>query len=417
MRTVVRGGTVVTPDAMAPADIVIVDGRIAELTPAGRADTTKAQTIDAGGLLVMPGMVDAHVHFQEPGREEWEGFDTGSAAAVAGGVTAVVDMPIDCDPPTVTAAAVNAKAEAARRHSRVDVAIWGGLTPRSTGRLEAMVDAGVVGLKAFACPSGWEDFPPVDEAALASGAAVAARHGLPVAVHCELESLGRTAESEVAAVRWAAAIVARQGGRLHVVHVSAAAAIDEARRWPGTTTETCPHYLFLEDDPRPEARCSPPVRDGANRQALWERVVNDQVDWIASDHSPCPPEQRDNGWAGIDGVGMTLPLLLTDDRIDPPEIARLTTAAARHLRLPNKGAIATGYDADLTLVDKTSSRTIKPEMLWTKHRASPFIGRPVRASVEATLVRGRVMFSAADGPAPAGYARFIRPGPLPGPDR
>src|ERR1700676_2036841 len=195
--TVLRGGTVVTPDGMGRADIVIVDGRIAELTPAGRADTVGTQVLDAGGLLVLPGMVDAHVHFQEPGREEWEGFDTASAAAVAGGVTTVVDMPIDCDPPTVTAAAVRAKADAAERHSRVDVAIWGGLTPRSTGELEAMVEAGVVGFKAFACPSGWDDFPPVDEAALATGAEVAARHHLPVAVHCELESLGRTAESEV----------------------------------------------------------------------------------------------------------------------------------------------------------------------------------------------------------------------------
>src|SRR4051794_17014374 len=171
---------------MAPADIVIVGGRIAELTPAGRADTTSAQTIDAGGLLVLPGMVDAHVHFDEPGRTEWEGFDTGSAAAVAGGVTTVVDMPIDCDPPTITAAAVEAKARAVTAHSRVDVAMWGGLVRASVSALGEMLDAGVCGFKAFACPSGWDGFPAADSETLAAGVAAAAAAGVPVAVHCEL---------------------------------------------------------------------------------------------------------------------------------------------------------------------------------------------------------------------------------------
>jgi allantoinase len=416
---VVRGGTVVTPDGMGPADVVVVDGRVVGLAAAGGADTEGAQVLDAGGLLVLPGMVDGHVHFQEPGREEWEGFDTGSAAAVAGGVTTVVDMPIDCDPPTVTAVAVQAKARAARRHSRVDVAAWGGLTPRSTGQLEAMVEAGVVGLKAFACPSGWEDFPPVDEPALAAGAAVAARHRLPVAVHCELGDLGRTVASEVAAIRWAAAVVAARGATLHVVHVSSAEGVDEARRWPGTTIETCPHYLFLEDDPRPVARCSPPIRDGAHRRRLWDRVLGGAVDWVASDHSPCPPEYRTGPapWAGIDGVGLTLPLLLSCGRLSPEVVARLTTQAARHLRLGGKGAIAPGYDADIALVDTSVVGTVEPAMLWTRHRASPFVGQPIGARIEMTLVRGRVVFSAADGPAPAGHARFIRPGPPSAPDR
>jgi allantoinase len=335
---------------------------------------------------------------------------------VAGGVTTVVDMPIDCDPPTVTADAVRAKAEAARKHSRVDVGVWGGLTPASTGELDAMVDAGVVGFKAFACPRGWDDFPPVDAAALARGAAVAARHHLPVAVHCELEGHGRGAESEVAAVRWAAAIVAREHARLHVVHVSAAGAVDEAKRWPGTTTETCPHYLFLQDDPRPTARCSPPIRDGANRQALWGRVLGGRVDWIASDHSPCPPAQRDGPaqWAGIDGVGLTLPLLLSCGKLGPEVIAGLTTAAARHLRLEHKGSIAPGFDADLALVDLAATWTIEPSTLWTRHKASPFAGQPIRGRVEMTLVRGRVTFSVHEGPGPLGGGRFIRPAERPG---
>jgi allantoinase len=239
---------------------------------------------------------------------------------------------------------------------------------------------------------------------------VAARHQLPVAVHCEMESQGDE-QSEIAAVRWAAAIIASERARLHVVHVSAAGAIDEARKWPGTTTETCPQYLFLQDDVRPEARCSPPIRDGANRQALWERVIKGAVDWIASDHSPCPPAQRYGPaqWAGIDGVGLTLPLLLSDERLDPQSTARLTTAAARHLRLTNKGSVKIGYDADLVLVDPSARSSIQPETLWTKHKASPFEGQQLRAKVEMTLIRGRVLFSAQEGPGPMGGGRFIRP--------
>jgi allantoinase len=306
---------------------------------------------------------------------------------------------------------VTAKAAAAARHSRVDVAIWGGLTPLSVGQVDEMIAAGVVGLKAFACPSGWDDFPPVDEPALRHGAAAAARHDLPVAVHCELEELGHAAESEVAAVRWAAGIVHSVGARLHVVHVSAADAVDEARRWAGTTVETCPHYLFLADDDRVEARCAPPVRDAGNRDALWARLLDGRIDWIASDHSPCPPVQRQGptGWAGIDGVGMTLPLLLSSRLIDPPTVARLTTAAAKHLRLPGKGAIKPGYDADLALVDPDATWTVEPTVLYSRHKSSPFLGQQVKGRVEMTLLRGRVTFSILEGPSQAGGAQFLRP--------
>ncbi|MDP9074606.1 MAG: amidohydrolase family protein, partial [Actinomycetota bacterium] len=329
MSLVVRGGTVVTTEQMRGADIVVAGGRIQAVVPPGSADTTGWEVIDAGGLLVMPGMVDAHVHFQEPGREGWEGFDTGSAAAVAGGVTTVVDMPIDCDPPTITAALVAAKAEAARRHSRVDVAIWAGLVPAALGELEAMMSAGAVGFKAFACPSGWDDFPAVDEATLAAGMAVAARFDVPVAVHCELASMGHSAESEVAAVRWAARLATGAGSRLHVVHASSAAAVEEARSWPGVTVETCPHYLFLDDADAarigPAAHCSPPIRDAVNRDALWRHLLSGAIDIVASDHSPCPPAAKagPHPWAGIDGVGLSLPLLLSDRRLSPPAVVRL----------------------------------------------------------------------------------------------
>jgi len=404
---VVRGGTVVTPTGTGQADVIVDGGRIVALGPPGGADTTANSTLDAGGLLVMPGMVDAHVHFDEPGRSDWEGFDTGSAASASGGVTTVVDMPIDCDPPTVTAGAVAAKADMARRYSRVDVALWGGLVPASVGNLEAMAAAGVAGFKAFACPSGWDDFPPIDEASLSSGLAVAARLGLPVAVHCELEALGHTIESEVAAVGWAARLAATAGARLHVVHASSAAAVDEARGWPGVTIETCPHYLTLEPT-GPESQCFPPVRDAGERDRMWSRVVTGAVDSVASDHSPCPPARRAT-WAGIDGAGMTIPLLLSGGRLTYSQVSRLTTAAARILRLPGKGAIAPGFDADLALVDPTATWLVGAGTQWSRHQQSPYVGREITGRVLTTTVRGRIVYSLADGPAAPGGAALIRP--------
>lgn len=410
MTVLVRGGTVVTPAGMEKADVVIDNGRIAAVEPSGAvAPGGNVDTIDAGGLLVLPGMVDAHVHFDEPGRVDWEGFDTGSAAAASGGVTTVVDMPIDCDPPTITAAAVTAKAEAARGQSRIDVALWGGLVPASLGHLEAMADAGVVGFKAFACPSGWDEFPPIDGPALTEGMTVAARLDVPVAVHCELESLGHTIESEVAAVRWAAGIAAQTGARLHVVHLSSAAAVDEARRWPGVTTETCPHYLTLDASDRPEARCFPPLRDADERARLWARVRVGGIDCVASDHSPCPPERRGT-WAGIDSAGMAIPLLLSSGLLSPVQVARLTTTAATLLRLWRKGAVAVGFDGDLALVDMDQSWAVTADSQWSRHRQSPYVGHVVTSRVVSTLVRGRVVYSCETGPSTPGGALVIRPG-------
>jgi allantoinase len=395
--------------------VVILDGRIATVVAPGTADVTGAGTIDAGGLLVFPGMVDAHVHFQEPGREDWEGLDTGSAAAAAGGVTTVVDMPIDSDPPTITAALVAAKVAAIARSSRIDVAIWGGLVPAAVTHLDDMVDAGVAGFKAFACPSGWDDFPAVDGATLRAGLAVAARRDIPVAVHCELASFGSTPRSEVAAVEWAAGAARDAGARLHVVHVSAAAAVDEARRWPGVTVETCPHYLFLDSDDvariGPWARCNPPIRDAANQARLWELVRDGSIDCVASDHSPCPPAYKEGPtpWAGIDGVGLGLPLLMSDGRLAPTDIARLTTAAAGMLRLAGKGSLVPGADADLALVDPDAPWVVGPATTWSRHRQIPFTDRRLTARVVRTIVRGRTVFTLDDGPLAPGHGRFVRP--------
>ncbi|MBV9665667.1 MAG: amidohydrolase family protein [Actinobacteria bacterium] len=411
---VVRGGVVVLAERAERLDVVAHDGVVVALTPPGTVDTVGVEVVDADGLLVFPGAVDAHVHFDDPGRADWEGFDHGSAAAAAGGVTTVVDMPIDSDPPTVTADAVRAKAAAARERSRVDVALWAGLTPRSVGDLAAMVEAGAVGFKAFACPSGWDDFPPVDDASLAAGCAAAAAFDVPVAVHCEDRRLGSGPESEVASVRWAATIASAAGARLHVVHASACEAVDEARRWPGVTVETCPHYLVLTDgDVRAigaTARCAPPIRSAANREGLWARLRGGDIDWIASDHSPCPPALRRGAhpWAGISGVQLTLAVLL-DAGLDRVRIAGLLTAAAAALRLPGKGPISVGNDADFALVDPDASWGVEAKDLFDRHRASPFIGRALRGRVVRTLVRGRTVYDIDTGVVDPGGGRVVRP--------
>jgi allantoinase len=355
------------------------------------------------------------VHFDEPGRVEWEGFDCGSAAAAAGGVTTVVDMPIDSDPPTTTAPLLRAKVLAASRSSRVDVAFWGGLVPGANGNLDELVAAGAVGFKAFACPSGWDDFAAVDEPTLVTGLRVAARHDVPVALHCELASLGHSVESEIEAIKWAGALAAQKNARLHVVHISSAAAVDEAHRWRGVTTETCPHYLTLTDADAAAvgamALCAPPVRDATNQAALWDRVLGGAVDCIASDHSPCPPTRKEGAdpWMGVSGVETTLPVLLSTGRMSVPCLSKLTTAAACLLRLERKGAIAPGFDADLALVNPDAEWTVAPEHLWNRHRMSPFIGRTLRGRVVRTIVRGRTVFTLEDGPCEPGGGRPIRP--------
>jgi allantoinase len=396
---VIRGATVVLPGVFpVPADVAIEGERIAAVGP----DLKGREEIDARGLHLFPGVLDAHVHFNEPGRTEWEGWATGSAALKAGGATACIEMPLNAHPPTLDGAAFDAKAEAAAASSVVDFALWGGLTPLNLASMEELAERGVAGFKAFMCDSGIEDFPAADDDTLHAGMARAAALKLPVAVHAERPSrlhepagsgwrawvASRPVEAELEAIRTAIAIARETGCDLHVVHVSTAAGVDLVARADGVTCETCPHYLTLSEDDLEtlgtRAKCAPPLRPKHEVAAL--RRAMGSVDLVASDHSPCPPAMKQGdftaAWGGIAGAQATLGLLL--ERLPPQTVAALTAAnPAKRFNLP-KGRLEPGADADLTLVDLRRKEV--PE-LQDRHRLSPYAGRPLPRVVR-TLVRG-----------------------------
>jgi allantoinase len=405
---VIREAAVVLPGVFPVTADVAVEG---EQIAAVGTDLKGREEIDARGLHLFPGVVDAHVHFNEPGRTDWEGWATGSRALKAGGGTTCVEMPLNAHPPTIDGAAFDAKVAAARASARVDFALWGGLVPGNLDRLDELAERGVVGFKAFMCDSGIEDFPAVDDEVLEAGVQHAAALGLPVAVHAERPSAlrapagttwrdfvaSRPVEAELEAIEVALELAERTGCSLHVVHVSSGEGVALVAAG-GATCETCPHYLTLTEDDLEtlgtRAKCAPPLRPAAQREALWEHIAAGRIAFVASDHSPCPPELKAGeftaAWGGIAGCQATLGLLL--ERLPPQTVAALTSAhPAARFKLP-KGRLEPGADADLVLVDLR--RREAPE-LQDRHRLSPYAGRPlpriVRTWVRGGATRGRLI--------------------------
>jgi allantoinase len=446
---VIRGGTVVAPARLERADVAIADGRVVAIGPelAGAA----AEEIDASGCHVLPGLVDPHVHFNDPGRDDWEGVATGSAALAAGGGTLFVDMPLNASPPTLDARSFDLKLAATQGVSRTDFAFWGGLVPGNVGRLPELAERGVAGFKAFMCSSGIDDFPAADDATLWRGMQVAADLGLPVLVHAENEAItatlareavaaGRTGVgdylasrpviAEIEAIQRAICLAAETRCRLHIVHVSSGAgvmAVVEARaRHVDVTCETCPHYLVLgaEDAERlgAVAKCAPPLRPADVREELWDDVLGGLVDFIASDHSPAPVSMKRSAsffdvWGGISGCQVTLGLLLEEAyaRRGMPlqRVAWLTSGgAARRFGFAGRGRVEEGARADLAIIDVGRAAPLAADDLLDRHRLSPYLGCMLRGRVVRTLVGGHTVCRDGKivGP-PVG--RLVRPEPLP----
>jgi allantoinase len=406
---------VVLPEGVRPATVVLDGSQIAAVEPHGRAD------IDYGELVVMPGLVDSHVHVNEPGRTEWEGFETATRAAIAGGIATIVDMPLNSLPPTTTLAALELKRGAAAASAAgANVELWGGVIPGNTKELRPMLKAGARGFKCFLVHSGVDEFPNVDESGLYEAARELAPTGAPLLVHAELpehvhEPSGNPAEyatylhsrpnaAEDAAIELLLRVCRETGARIHVVHLSSASALEILRRARAErlplSAETTPHYLHFEAESVPRGRtefkCAPPIREQANREALWQGLREGLIELVVSDHSPCTPELKKGdfiaAWGGIASLQFVLPIVWTNARARGfaiEDIARWCSAApARLAGLSRKGAIAPGNDADLTVWSPEESFTVTPELIRHRHKVTPYLGAELHGVVKATWVRG-----------------------------
>lgn len=412
------------PAAFTDAEVAVLGGRIAAIAPAG-ADLDAAHRIQLqGDEVLLPGLVDTHVHVNEPGRTEWEGFASATRAAAAGGVTTIIDMPLNSIPPTVTPQALELKRTAAREQSAVDVGFWGGAVPENLGSLRALHDAGVFGFKAFLAPSGVDEFGYLDAAQLdAALAELSAFDGL-LLVHAEdpgvlhdHENAGGTGygayvasrpdEAEVVAISRVIEGVRRTGTRAHILHLSSAAALPELRaaRAEGLpiTVETCPHYLTLASATIPDGgtqfKCAPPIRGEANRDALWQALRDGDIDLVVSDHSPATADLKFAGhgdfaqaWGGIAGLQLGLAAVWTaaaERDVPLDDVVRwMSTSPAAFAGLRQKGLIEVGRDADLVVFAPDERFTVHAHELLHKNPVSAYDGAELRGLVRRTLLRG-----------------------------
>ncbi|UQU67067.1 allantoinase AllB [Couchioplanes caeruleus] len=428
---VVRSRRTVTAGGERPAAVSVTGGRIVAVDGYD-APVPAAEETDLGDLALLPGLVDTHVHVNEPGRTEWEGFATATRAAAAGGVTAVVDMPLNSLPPTVSADALAVKQRAAAGQLHIDVGFWGGAIPGNAADLPALHAAGVFGFKAFLADSGVPEFPPLGPGQLAEAlAAVDALFVIhaedPDHLHAAASSpayadflASRPPEAEHAAVATAIEAARAAGARVHILHLSAAGALPliAAARADGVrvTAETCPHYLTLDAAEIPagatEFKCCPPIRDAANRDRLWAALADGLITCVVSDHSPCTPglKRRDTGdfaaaWGGIASVQLGLPVIWTAARERGHTLADVAGWMARRpadlVGLTGKGRIAVGADADLVALDPDAAFVVDPGRLHHRNPVTPYAGKTLTGVVRATWLRGRPV----TGEAPQG--RFL----------
>jgi len=412
----IRGRHVITPEGVREACLQVSDGTIERVAPFDDVPDG-VPLVDVGEHVILPGLVDTHVHVNEPGRTEWEGFETATRAAAAGGVTTIVDMPLNSIPPTTTVAALEDKRAAARKQVNVDVGFWGGAVPDALGTLHSLHVAGVFGFKAFLCPSGVDEFPPLDLDQLREAMKeIAAFDGLLI-VHAELpehlveEPAGdahayatylasRPHEAELRAIEAVAEASGDTGCRAHVLHLSAAGGLEILDGAERVTAETCPHYLTFEADEIAHGatafKCAPPIREVANRELLWAGLRDGRIDAVVSDHSPSTPDLKAgsflDAWGGIASVELGLRAVWTQARPrghSLEDLARWMCAGpAAVARLERKGAIAEGADADLVVFDPDATEIFDPAELHHRNPGTPYAGMRLDGRVLATYVRG-----------------------------
>lgn len=424
---VLRSRRVVTPQGVRPAAVHVRDGKIERVGE--WADVGSAPLEDVGELAVLPGIVDTHVHLNEPGRTEWEGFATATRAAAVGGVTTLVDMPLNSIPPTTTREAFAAKRAAAKGQCTVDVGFWGGVVPGNQRELAGLVADGVRGFKCFLVDSGVAEFGWVGEPELAPAMQILSGLGVPLLVHAEVAGpidaaagelsgadprayatylASRPPAAEEEAIKLVSRLCRSTRARTHIVHHSAASALPLLREAKAEglplSAETCPHYLHFAAERIPDGatafKCAPPIRDEANREALWRALAEGVLELVASDHSPCSPnlkamEQGDfmAAWGGVAGLQLALPVVWTEaSRRGHGLVEIVRWMCERTARLAGltgkKGAIAAGADADLIVFADDETTTVTPAAVQHRHKVTPYAGETLRGAVHATYLRG-----------------------------
>jgi allantoinase len=430
VRWVIRGQRVILPDGVMPASVHIQDGIIAKV---GEWDDIEASAplFDAADHAIMPGIVDLHAHINEPGRSHWEGFESATRAAAAGGITTLVDMPLNCIPPTINGAALHQKIAATRGKLWIDVGFHGGIVRGNESDLPKLMRDGVVGLKCFLCDSGVEEFTAVTFSQLAAALRQLTAFAPWILVHAESPEILKTArdrlanisgewshreylrsrpdEAECLAVKQLIELAEHLRARIHIVHLSSAAALPliaqaKAKRL-AITAETCPHYLTFEaesiGDRAIEFKCAPPIRSAANRENLWQGLREGVIDIIASDHSPCVPELKGNGdfaraWGGIASLQCSLSAVWTEARRRRSTLSDLALwmcqRPAELANLPAKGAIAPGKDADLVCFAPDETFTFEAGKILHRHKMTPYSGRRMSGVVKQTFLRGALIY-------------------------
>jgi allantoinase len=445
-----RARRVVTPEGIRPAAILVEGERIQAVVSYDEVPA-RYQIHDFGDAAILPGLVDSHVHINDPGRSEWEGFETATRAAAAGGYTMLVDMPLNCLPATTTVAALQAKRQAAQGKCRVDWAAWGGVVDNNRDDIEPLAAAGVPGFKCFLVNPGIDGFTMVTEQQLRSALPHVARTGLPLLVHAELpapidratEALAnadwnrystylasRPDDAELSAIRLMLSLCREFGFRLHIVHLSTSQALPDLRvaRSEGlaVTVETCPHYLHLSAEAIRNGatlnRCAPPIRSRENNDKLWQALRDGTIDLVVTDHSPCPPAMKrlaegnfQTAWGGIASLSVALPLMWTaasERGFTLLDLAQWMSAAPARLAScdSRKGRLVAGNDADLVVFDPDGEFTVTQEKLHYRHPVSPYLGETLRGVVKATYLRGSAVFTAGAFPGePAGREYTANP--------